>query len=74
MLATAKAASSKTQKCLKPHGTSGFRQYGAKCVCIKDGMNIDKCDYIMGNPPFVGYSLQSKEVSFLALVHRQHHQ
>ena len=29
MLATAKAASTKTQKCLKPHGTSGFRHYGA---------------------------------------------
>ena len=41
MLATAKTVSHKTQKCLKPHGTSGFRQYGANGNCIKDGVNID---------------------------------
>ena len=41
MLATAKTASPKTQKCLKPHGTSGFRHYGANGHCIKDGVNID---------------------------------
>ena len=41
MLATAKAAIPKTQKYLKPHGTSGFRHYGANGLCIKDGMNID---------------------------------
>lgn len=42
MLATAKTTSRKTQKCLKPHGTSGFRHYGVNGHCIKDGMNIDK--------------------------------
>ena len=41
MLATAKAANPKTQKCLKPHGTSGFRHYGVNWHCIKDGVNID---------------------------------
>lgn len=43
MLATAKAASPKTQKCLKPHGTSGFRHYSSIGHCIKDGVNIDPC-------------------------------
>ena len=42
MLANAKAISPKTKKCLKPHGTSGFRHYGANWHCIKDGMNIEK--------------------------------
>lgn len=41
MLATAKIASPKTQKCLKPHGTSGFRHYSPNGHCIKDGVNID---------------------------------
>lgn len=27
----------------------------------EDVISKDKCNYIMGNPPFVGYSLQSKE-------------
>ena len=40
MLAMPKTANRKMQKCLKPHGTSGFRHYGAKGHCIKDGMNI----------------------------------
>lgn len=42
MLAITKAASPKIKKHLKPHGTSGFRHYGANWHCIKDGMNIDK--------------------------------
>lgn len=41
MLATAKTTSPKTQKCLKPHGTSGFRHYSPNGHCIKDGVNID---------------------------------
>lgn len=42
MISMPKTVSVKTQKCLKLHGISGFRHYGARCVCIKDGMNIDK--------------------------------
>lgn len=52
MLATAKNTSRKTQKCLKPHGTSGFRHYGANGHCIKDGMNIDP-PYNTGNEGWV---------------------
>ena len=48
MLATAKTASPKTQKCLKPHGTSGFRHYSPNGHCIKDGVNIDP-PYNTGN-------------------------
>ncbi len=64
MLATAKAASSKTQKCLKPHGTSGFRQYGAKCVCIKDGMNIDP-PYNTGNDFVYNDDFKQKAADYL---------
>lgn len=52
MLATAKAAIPKTQKYLKPHGTSGFRHYGANGHCIKDGMNIDP-PYNTGNEGWI---------------------
>ena len=41
MLATAKCASRKKQKYLKPHGTSGFRQYSPIRHCIKDEVKID---------------------------------
>ena len=52
MLATAKYASLKKQKSLKPHGTSGFRHYGAKGHCIKDGVKIDP-PYNTGNEGWV---------------------
>ena len=41
MIAMTKTATRKMKKGLKPHGTSGFRHYGAIGDCIKDGMNID---------------------------------
>lgn len=52
MLATAKTTSTKTLKCLKPHGTSGFRQYRANRHCIKDGVKIDP-PYNTGSDAFV---------------------
>ena len=62
MLATAKAASPKTQKCLKPHGTSGFRHYSPNGHCIKDGVNIDKRTAYLIQANERGKSSQSLEI------------